>query len=126
MIKKIDNKEEKICMEILEALPEWFEIPESRVSYARRSVNKKSGIAGYFPQGDKFWCYGVCPKANKVKIQCGKCENQSYSKLGITQIMKHLKGQREDALAEPNRSGRGTHFWKSDCPAASGSGIGGR
>lgn len=39
MINKIDNKEkkEKICMEILEALPEWFEIPESRVSYAKES-----------------------------------------------------------------------------------------
>lgn len=30
---KIDNtrKKEKICLEILEALPEWFEIPESRI-----------------------------------------------------------------------------------------------
>lgn len=39
MIKRIDNKEEKekICMEILEALPKWFEIPESRVFYAKES-----------------------------------------------------------------------------------------
>lgn len=39
MIQKIDNKEEKekICLEILETLPEWFEIPESRVSYAKES-----------------------------------------------------------------------------------------
>lgn len=39
MIKKVDNKEEKekICMGILEALPEWFEIPESRASYAKES-----------------------------------------------------------------------------------------
>lgn len=39
MIKRIDNKNEreKICMEILEALPEWFEIPESRLSYAKES-----------------------------------------------------------------------------------------
>ncbi len=39
MIKNIENKneKEKICMEILEALPEWFEIPESRVSYAKES-----------------------------------------------------------------------------------------
>lgn len=36
MIKKIEDTEEKakICLEILEALPEWFEIPESRASYA--------------------------------------------------------------------------------------------
>lgn len=39
MIKNIGDKEkkEKICMEILEALPEWFEILESRVSYAEES-----------------------------------------------------------------------------------------
>lgn len=39
MIKKIDKQDEKerICMEILEELPEWFEIPESRVSYAKES-----------------------------------------------------------------------------------------
>ncbi|MCI9080051.1 MAG: GNAT family N-acetyltransferase [Lachnospiraceae bacterium] len=37
MIKKIDAKgeKEKICMEILEALPEWFEVSESRMSYAK-------------------------------------------------------------------------------------------
>ena len=64
--------------------------------YARRSVNKKTGKAGYFPQCDNFWHYGVCPKANRVKIQCGKCENQSYSKLGIAQIVEHLKGEKED------------------------------
>lgn len=62
--------------------------------YAKRSVNKKTGKAGYFPQCDNFWRYGVCPKSNKVKIQCGKCEKQSYSKLGIAQIMEHLKGER--------------------------------
>ena len=65
--------------------------------YAKRNVNKKSGKAGYFPQCDNFWHYGVCPKANRVKIQCCKCENQSYSKLGIAQIMEHLKGEKEDA-----------------------------
>ena len=65
--------------------------------YAKRSVNKKTGKAGYFPQCDNFWHYGVCPKANRVKIQCSKCENQSYSKLGIMQIMEHLKGEKEDA-----------------------------
>ena len=37
MIRKIEDKEEKanICLEILEALPEWFEIPESRLTYAK-------------------------------------------------------------------------------------------
>lgn len=37
MIQKIENKDKKenICLEILEALPEWFEIPESRRLYAK-------------------------------------------------------------------------------------------
>ena len=30
-------EKEKICIEVLEALPEWFEIPESRASYAKES-----------------------------------------------------------------------------------------
>ena len=38
--------------------------------YAKRIVNKKTGKAGYFPQCDNFWHYGVCPKANRVKILC--------------------------------------------------------
>lgn len=44
MIKRINNKEGKgkICMEVLEALPEWFEIPESRVSYAKKAGNSLS------------------------------------------------------------------------------------
>ena len=29
--------------------------------YAKRSVNKKTGKAGYFPQCDNFWHYVVCP-----------------------------------------------------------------
>ncbi len=37
MITKIEKKEikETVCLDILEALPEWFEIPESRVSYSK-------------------------------------------------------------------------------------------
>lgn len=37
MITKIDDRElkEKICLQILEQLPEWFEIPESRTVYAK-------------------------------------------------------------------------------------------
>ena len=37
MITQIEDKEmkENICLQILEKLPEWFEIPESRISYAK-------------------------------------------------------------------------------------------
>lgn len=64
--------------------------------YAKRSVNKKTGKAGYFPQCDNFWRYGVCPKADGIKVQCSKCKNQSYRKLGTAQIIKHLRGEKED------------------------------
>ena len=74
--------------------------------YAKRSVNKKTGKAGYFPQCDNFWHYGVCPKTNRVKVQCSKCENQRYSKLGIAQIMEHLKGEKEDASDGENEETR--------------------
>lgn len=41
MVIKIEDREikEKVCLKILEALPEWFEIPESRVSYAKACRN---------------------------------------------------------------------------------------
>jgi len=37
VITKIDDREwkEKICLQVLEQLPEWFEIPESRTVYAK-------------------------------------------------------------------------------------------
>ncbi len=56
MITKINDAGEKgkICMEILEALPEWFEIPESRAVYAKESMelpfwaDMEAGIARGF------------------------------------------------------------------------------
>lgn len=41
-IRKIENAEEKrrICRVILEALPEWFGIPEARAEYVSESADK--------------------------------------------------------------------------------------
>ena len=41
-IRTIESAEEKrrICREILEALPEWFGIPEARAEYVRESADK--------------------------------------------------------------------------------------
>lgn len=41
MVIKIEDREikEKVCLKILEALPEWFEIPASRISYAKACRN---------------------------------------------------------------------------------------
>lgn len=64
--------------------------------YAKRYINKKTGISGYFPQCNNFWRYGVCPKTNKTKVQCKDCENKSWVKLGSKQIETHLRGDAED------------------------------
>ena len=37
--------------------------------YALRAVNKKTGKAGYYPQCHNFWRRGVCPKADRQKVQ---------------------------------------------------------
>lgn len=64
--------------------------------YAQRFQNKKTGKSGYFPQCNNFWRYGVCPKADRQKIQCKDCENKSWIRLGPRQIQAHLKGEKED------------------------------
>lgn len=64
--------------------------------YAQRFQNKKTGKSGYFPQCNNFWRYGVCPKADRQKIQCKDCENKSWIRLGPKQIQAHLKGEKED------------------------------
>ncbi|MCF0230634.1 MAG: hypothetical protein HUJ76_13195 [Parasporobacterium sp.] len=38
--------------------------------YAKRSENRKTGKAGYFPQCNNFWRYGVCPKAEGARVKC--------------------------------------------------------
>lgn len=64
--------------------------------YAKRYKNKKTGDSGYFPQCKNFWKYGVCPKAERSKIQCKDCENKSWIKLGAKQIEAHLRGEATD------------------------------
>lgn len=55
MIQKIENKDKKetICLQILEALPEWFEIPESRRLYAKecREIPLWADIEDNQPRG---------------------------------------------------------------------------
>lgn len=64
--------------------------------YANRYVNKKTGTSGYYPQCSNLWRYGVCPKAEKIKIQCKDCDNKCWTKLGSKQIKAHLKGEKAD------------------------------
>ena len=59
--------------------------------FAQRSAKK-----GYFTQCDNFWKYGICPKRNGEIVKCRECKNQSYTKLTISAILDHLKGEKED------------------------------
>lgn len=59
--------------------------------FAQRSAKKE-----YFTQCDNFWKYGICPKRNGDKVKCRECPNQSYTKLTISAILDHLKGENAD------------------------------
>lgn len=65
--------------------------------YSKRSQNKTSGKAGYYPQCDNFWRRGICPKASGVKIKCKDCTNRCWTKLEAYQIVSHLQGNKEDS-----------------------------
>ncbi len=64
--------------------------------YAKRSVNKTTGKASYFPQCSNFWKSG-CHRRNRDKIKCQDCAMQAYKKLEIKDIMAHLRGVSDDA-----------------------------
>lgn len=83
MIKKIGDKEkkEKICMEILEALPEWFEIPESRVSYAKecRELPFWADMENEIARG-----FIVMKETSKYAVEiCVMGVKKEYHRLGI-------------------------------------------
>lgn len=64
--------------------------------YSKRSQNKTTGKAAYYPQCDNFWKYGICPKRSGAKIKCRDCNNRRWTKLGAIQIEKHLLGLKKD------------------------------
>ena len=65
--------------------------------YSKRSQNKATGKAGYYPQCDNFWKKGVCPKASGFKVKCKDCNYRCWTKLEGTQIENHLRGIKDDA-----------------------------
>lgn len=65
--------------------------------YSKRSLNKTTGKAGYYPQCDNFWRKGICPKAAGLKVKCKECNNRCWTKLEGTQIENHLRGLKDDA-----------------------------
>jgi superfamily II DNA or RNA helicase len=64
--------------------------------YAKRSVKKATGEAGYYPQCHNFWT-NVCPRKRGQKINCKDCSYQSHKILTKEDILRHLQGRASDA-----------------------------
>ena len=62
--------------------------------YGKRSVNKTTGKAGYYPQCENLWKDGICPKKSGKKVKCGDCANRKWRQLEAEQIMAHLRGEK--------------------------------
>ena len=59
--------------------------------YAKRSVNKETGKAAYYPQCNNFWT-SVCHKKIKDGVNCRECANRSYKTITKKDILNHLQG----------------------------------
>lgn len=64
--------------------------------YAKRSVNKETGKAAYYPQCNIFWT-NVCHKKIKDGINCKDCKNRSYKTITKKDILNHLQGNAYNA-----------------------------
>lgn len=64
--------------------------------YSKRYVKKGTGEAGYYPQCNHFWSE-KCPRRIGKKIKCRDCGSQSWKKLDIAVLKKHLEGKAADA-----------------------------
>lgn len=64
--------------------------------YAKRSVNKETGKAAYYPQCNNFWT-NVCHKKIKDGINCKDWKNRSYKTITKKDILNHLQGNAYNA-----------------------------
>lgn len=64
--------------------------------YAKRSVNKDTGKAGYFPQCQNFW-KSMCHRRLKTGVSCKKCEYYVYKQLTKEDVLAHLQGNSYNA-----------------------------
>lgn len=83
MITQVQDKEakEQICLEILEALPEWFEIPESRASYAQicREIPFWADVEGDVARG-----FIAMKETSRCTVEvCVMGVKKEYHRLGI-------------------------------------------
>lgn len=58
--------------------------------YAKRNVNKNGEVA-YYPQCDNFWSDNCHRKLN-THIDCKDCKYCSYTRLDLSTILTHLRG----------------------------------
>lgn len=63
--------------------------------FARRSVKKNTGEAGYYPQCVNFWT-DVCARKNRSSLLCKECEFRKLAPLQIQDIRNHLLGHSEN------------------------------
>lgn len=64
--------------------------------YAKRSFNKGTGKAAYYPQCNNFWT-NVCHKKIKDGVNCKNCQNRSYKAITKKDILNHLQGNAYNA-----------------------------
>lgn len=63
--------------------------------FAKRSVKKDTGTAGYYRQCANLWRYG-CHRRNRDKVQCKDCEMREDKRLTIEDVKRHLVGKAPD------------------------------
>lgn len=63
--------------------------------YSKRGIKKSTGEAGYYTQCYNYWKNG-CPRITGSRVKCQDCDRQAYKKLGVQQILKHLRGEAAD------------------------------
>ncbi len=63
--------------------------------YAKRSVKKDTGAAGYYRQCANLWRYG-CHRRNHDGVQCKDCEMREDKRLTIEDVKLHLEGKAAD------------------------------
>ena len=59
--------------------------------FAQRSSRK-----GYYTKCDNARIYSLCPKKRGEIMRCRMCPNQKYTKLTVSTLWAHLKGEKED------------------------------
>ena len=58
--------------------------------FAKRSIKKETGAAGYYRQCANIWHYG-CHRRSRDKVKCKDCQMREDKKLTIDDVKQHLE-----------------------------------